>query len=188
MIVGVAGPYAAGKGEVVDYLAAHRFEAHSLSDVIRQELASQGLSETRERMIEAGRRLRERHGPQVLAERLAARFVAGRNYVIDSIRHSGEIAALRRHDPSFLLLWVDAPRELRFRRLRERGRPGDPVSEGDLGAFEAREARGDAPGGQQMEAIEAAADERIWNDGDLDALRRKVDRVLAQHPHRETSP
>jgi len=179
MIVGVAGPYAAGKGEVVAYLCERGFEAHSLSDVIRDELAAHGLEETRARMIEAGRRLRELHGVEVLAERLAARFTAGRNYVIDSIRHSGEVAALRRRDPAFLLLWVDAPRALRFRRLRARARPGDPTSEAELAAFEAREARGDTAGGQELAAIEAAADARLENDSDRAALRAGVDRLLA---------
>ena len=43
MILGVAGPYAAGKGEVVAYLRERSFAAFSLSDVIREELAARGL-------------------------------------------------------------------------------------------------------------------------------------------------
>ena len=42
MILGVSGPYGAGKGEVVAYLEARSFYAFSLSDVIRDELRARG--------------------------------------------------------------------------------------------------------------------------------------------------
>ena len=58
MILGIAGLYASGKGEAVDFLVARSFVAFSLSDVIREELARRGESETRERMIEVGNALR----------------------------------------------------------------------------------------------------------------------------------
>ena len=38
MILGIAGLYASGKGEAVDFLVARSFAAFSLSDVIRDEL------------------------------------------------------------------------------------------------------------------------------------------------------
>jgi dephospho-CoA kinase len=79
MILGVSGPYAAGKGEVIAYLEARSFYALSLSDVIRQELASQGLEETRERMIETGTRLRSEGGEGVLAQRLVSQLLPDRN-------------------------------------------------------------------------------------------------------------
>ncbi len=55
MIIGVAGPNGAGKGEGIRYLAERSFTTLSLSDAIRKELASRGLDETREGMIELGR-------------------------------------------------------------------------------------------------------------------------------------
>ncbi len=179
MIVGIAGPYAAGKGEVVGYLRARGFEAHSLSDVIRDVLTARGEGETRERMIETGRALRAEHGPAVLAERLAANIRSGGRYVIDSIRHPAEVEALRARAEHFLLLWVDAPVSLRFERLRRRGRSGDPRDEAELATFEARE-RGGAEelAAQQLDAVLALADLRVWNDGDLDALHRQLERQL----------
>src|SRR5262245_56729430 len=108
MILGVSGFNGSGKGEVVRFLEARSFYPLSLSDVIRDELRAEGLEETRERMIETGRALRAAGGPGALAERLAARLLPDRNYVIDSVRHPAEVEALRARTGRFQLLWVEA--------------------------------------------------------------------------------
>jgi dCMP deaminase len=180
MILGVAGPNGAGKGEVVAYLTARSFYAFSLSDVIREELRSRGVEETRERMIEAGQALRAAHGPAVLAERLRSRIRADRNYVIDSIRHPAEVGALRALGSRFRLLWVDAEPDRRFERLRRRARPGDPESLERLLALEARERGGDDPAAQQLDAVAKLADVQLRNDGPLEVLHADVQRVLEE--------
>src|SRR4030095_14780012 len=60
MIIGLSGRTGAGKGEVLAYLQSRSFYAHSLSDVIRDELRRQGQDETREPMIEDGNPTREK--------------------------------------------------------------------------------------------------------------------------------
>ena len=178
MILGVAGPNAAGKGEVILLLSEKGFVAFSLSDVIREAVREQGLGESREGMIEAGTRLRAEGGESVLAERVLARIVPGRDYAIDSIRHPAEVAALRGAGPQFLLLWVDAAIETRFERLRERGRLGDPSTLETFRELEARELASEASSGQQLLAVRAMADRFLNNDGDLEQLRLQIEEVL----------
>ena len=178
MILGVSGPNSAGKGEVVSYLEARSFYPLSLSDAIRDELRRQGVEETRERMIETGRALRAAHGAGVLAARLAAGMQPDRNYVIDSIRHPAEVEALRALGPKFRLLWVDADPELRFERMRARGRPGDPDSLERLLALEGRERGSEDVAMQQLDAVAKLADVELRNDGDLAGLHEQVQRVL----------
>jgi dCMP deaminase len=185
MILGVAGPYAAGKGEVVAYLRERSFAALSLSDVIREELAARGLDETRERMIETGRELRARFGEAVLAERLLPRVQADRNTVVDSIRHPAEVAALRAAATRFRLVWVDAEPAARLERLRGRGRGGDPGSRAELERLEGRELGGADPAGQQLLAVRALADDVIRNDGSLDELHAAIQEVLKKSLHFE---
>ena len=74
MILGLSGLYGSGKGEIVRVLEARSFRAYSLSDVIREELVSRGLEETRERMIETGNAIRAAEGPGGLATRLATKL------------------------------------------------------------------------------------------------------------------
>lgn len=179
MILGVAGPNGAGKGEVVAWLEKRSFTPRSLSDVLRDELQARGVAETREAMIEAGRALRAEHGSAVLAERLRAKLQPDRHYVIDSIRHPAEVEALRGLGTRFRLLWVDAEPSRRFERLRARARPGDPETLERLLVLEGRERGSADPAMQQLDAVERLADVRLRNDGTLEALHAQVQEVLA---------
>ena len=180
MILGVAGPNGAGKGEVVAWLAERSFTALSLSDVIRDALRGAGVEETRERMIETGRALRAAHGPAALAERLRPRLLPDRHYVIDSIRHPAEVAALRALPGRFRLLWVDAQPALRLERLRARGRPGDPETLDRLLALEGRERGSADEAAQQLDAVARLADVHLHNDGTLAMLHGQLQRVLEE--------
>ncbi len=185
MILGVSGPYAAGKGEAVEFLRARSFVAHSLSDVIRDELKLRGEPETRERMIETGNALRAAGGPGVLAERLASKLLPDRNYVIDSIRHPAEVNVLRRTGGGFRLLWIDAEEPIRFDRLRRRGREGDPESLDSLRRLEGRELASADPSAQQLLAVRDLADFQLRNDGDLPELQAALQSVLERCLHFE---
>jgi len=173
-VFGLTGPNASGKGEITDYLASKGFAVHSLSDVIREALAAQGEPPTRERMIRTGNELRQAGGPGVLAERILARL--GDRDVVDSVRNPTEVEVLRRV-PGFRLVRVDAPAELRFARSRRRGRAGDATTLEAFIALEAAENSTD-PAAQRLEATAALADLEILNDGDIEALHERVDRVL----------
>lgn len=176
IVVGLTGSNAAGKGEIAAHLVARGFMSHSLSDIVREEAAARGLPPEREHLIRIGNLLRGEGGPGVLAERILDRVRGGR-HVVDSIRNPAEVAALRRLR-RFVLVGVDAPAEVRWRRSRARGRPGDPAT---FEAFLDRERQENSadPTGQQLAATFGLADRVITNDGDLAELGRSVDRFIA---------
>jgi dCMP deaminase len=178
MILGLAGRNGAGKGEVVRFLQARSFAAWSLSDVIRDELRARGLEETRERMIETGNEIRARFGAGGLAVRLLDRLAPDQNAVVDSIRHPAEVEVLRQRAATFRLIWVEAPEEIRFARMRARGRSGDPHGVEELRRLEARELGSDDPAAQQLGAVRELADFTISNDGSLETLHRRIQEVL----------
>lgn len=185
MIIGVAGRNGAGKGEFVDYLEARSFTALSLSDAIRRELASRGLEESRERMIETGQEMRRRGGPGALAQGLARELLPDRNYAIDSVRHPVEVEILRQHAEAsghgFHLVWVDAKLETRFDRMVARGRSGDPTTVAELESLEARERGSDDPNAQQLDAVEGEADCRLVNDGSLESFQAQIQSWVRQN-------
>jgi dCMP deaminase len=178
MIVGLSGRNGAGKGEVLAFLESRSFYAYSLSDVIREELASQGVAETRELMIETGNAIRQAHGPGGLAMLLSEKLLPDRNYVVDSIRHPLEVEVLRACSNRFQLWWVDADEAVRFERIRNRGRPGDPETPERLRELEGRELASDDPAAQQLLAVQALADATLQNDGAIEDLHGQVQNLL----------
>lgn len=180
LIIGVAGTNGSGKTEVVRFLTERSFVSCSLSDVLRRELEASGAPETREAMIELGTEQRRLHGPSVLARKVLEMAKPDRNYVVDSIRHPAEVAAFRESGRTFLLLWIDAPDEVRLRRLVARGRPGDPCDIDKLREFDSRESGSGDSCAQQLRAVRGLADEVLVNDGSLEALNEATRAVLSK--------
>ncbi|MCB9729246.1 MAG: AAA family ATPase [Deltaproteobacteria bacterium] len=178
MIIGLTGKYAAGKGTVAEVLKRQGFRYHSLSDILREELAQSGQAESREALLAMGNALRRQGGPGVLAERLVPRLRTG-DHIVDSIRNPAEVTALRALD-GFVLLAVDAAPAVRFERLRERARIGDPTGWEEFTALEARENVSADPAAQQLLATSALADRVLMNDGDIEALEVGVSELLAE--------
>src|SRR5262245_28694091 len=141
MLIGLTGRNASGKGEVAKYLEKRSFYYYSLSDVIRDEIRSRGEELTREVLIRVGNELRQKFGPAVLAERILAKVEHDKHYVIDSIRNPREVETLRGSN-NFKLLLVNAPIELRYERLKSRGREGDPQSFERFAELERQEMEG----------------------------------------------
>ncbi len=178
MVIGLTGTNGAGKTTLADHLAERGFTYLSLSDELRRELEAQSQPATRENLILCGNRLRQQFGLAVLAERTAARILADRNYVVDSIRHPAEIAALRRL-PHFHLLHLDAPVELRYERVRARQDARTPASLEQFQALEAQE-QGATPEAQNLRACAALADVTLENAGDREEFLARADALIAQ--------
>jgi len=178
MILGISGLNGGGKSEVVGFLEERSFYPLSLSDVLRQELARQGLEETRERMIDAGRALRASEGEGALAARLAMQMAPDRNYVVDSVRHPSEVEVLRQRTGRFKLIWVEAEEGVRFERMQTRGRAGDAETLAQFRELEQRELRSSDPAAQQLLAVRELADFTVDNGGSLDDLRHRMHDLL----------
>jgi dCMP deaminase len=173
--VGLTGPNAAGKGEVAQVLTSHGYAYHSLSDVVREEAGARGLPVSRENLVLVGNDLRRAGGPGALVDRLASRLAPPA--VIDSVRNPGEVEALRRLE-GFFLLGVQAPAEVRFQRIRSRGRLGDIGTLEEFRLYEERE-NSAASGEQRILATLALADGVVDNDTTLEELHRRVHALLA---------
>jgi dephospho-CoA kinase len=189
LLVGVAGLNASGKSSVCNHLRdAHGFTVLSLSDAIRDELKSRSLETTRENLLATGNELRNAHGAGVLAERTLAklRLLMAANtsgaplrFCIDSIRHPGEVAALRQFDGTFRLVAVSCDAAVRFARLQERGRAGDCATLEDFQRIERAELANPDPLGQQVSLVQQLADIQLNNDSDIDTLLKALDAALA---------
>lgn len=179
MIIGLTGTNGAGKTVTAEYLKSKSFHFHSLSDEIRDELARRNVEATRANLIDVGNELRAEHGPAVLAERIKAKLRPDWNYAIDSIRNPYEVRALRAAR-DFRLLKVDAPVDIRYERVRQRGGPRTPASFEEFVELERRETESDNPANQQLRATHELADVTVVNDGTIEELHTRLEQVVRQ--------
>lgn len=179
IIIGLTGENCAGKGTAADYLVKKGFYYYSLSDVIREELASEGREITREALIAKGNDLRRNFGSDILAKRTIAKLQADRNYVIDSIRNPAEARTLLATG-KMTLVYVTAPAEKRFERMKMRRREGDPHSIESFKLIDKLEIEGKDEHGQRLAEVFALATKKLSNDADFRELYAEVDGVLSE--------
>lgn len=179
-VIGITGTNASGKDTVAEYLVEkYGFKNYSLSDEIRFELTKKGLEHTRDNMIRVGNEIRENFDANELAIRAVKRIKEGgfEDVTITSIRNPAEIEEIKKNFSNFKLIFVDAPIELRYERSRPRGRVGDGESLGDFRVKEALEMEGGEKG-QRLIACSKLADFSIINDGDLEMLFEKTEKII----------
>jgi dephospho-CoA kinase len=183
-IIGITGTLASGKTSVKDFFLS-RFPSSyfiSLSDIIEEELLKEGKELKRENFIEKGNELRKRYGDQILVEVVTLTLpekIEKQFLIIDGIRNPGEVEFLRKKfGKDFVLIAVDAPREIRFRRLLERKKEEDPktfeefleIDETDLG-------KNQPEYGQNVEECLKLSDYLIINDGSINELNKKLEEI-----------
>ena len=173
-LIGLTGTNGAGKGEAASFFMKKGYAYFSLSDIIREELRKKGQKVTRDNLIRMGNRMRERSSPDFLA-RMVVKKIKG-NAVIDSIRNPKEIELLKRQE-GFILLALDAPAELRFKRVQKRGREESAASLQEFLSKEAQE-MSQSEDGQQLQTCMKMADFLIRNDGTLEELHEKLEEFL----------
>ncbi|MEE3082985.1 MAG: AAA family ATPase [Candidatus Thermoplasmatota archaeon] len=177
MWFGLTGRNASGKTTVVEWLRQHGYKTTSCSDSIREWLRDEGMEITRENLIQGGRTLRERGGPAILAEMLRDSNSDVADLVIDSIRTPAEVEALRER-PDFRLIEVRASRDIRWKRLQERGREGDPSTFEEFVRQEDAELVAKDESGQALRATAEMADLVINNEGVSDELKTALEALL----------
>jgi dCMP deaminase len=179
MIIGLTGPNASGKGEAVLYIKSKGFIYRSLSDILREESAMLGIEPLRENLIKLGNELRRKNGPSFLALKAKEGIKETENYIIDSIRNPAEVEEFRKMD-NFILIGIDAPVKIRFKRSIGRGREGDAKTLKEFIQKEEEENRNGSEN-QQLKKCLQIADVVVVNDSTLEELHRKIDEAIKQN-------
>lgn len=155
----------------------------TMGDVIREEVQRRGLPCTDEHLGAVANELRAKEGMDAIAQRCipliraliaqALQEATKPVLVIDGIRGLAEVAAFKQaFGDHFVLVRIEAPRELRYARSRMRGRGDDTLS---LTEFKAREERENQWG---LEAAMEKADRVISNAGSYAAFRARIEDLL----------
>jgi dephospho-CoA kinase len=175
--IGLIGTNGAGKSTACAYFKEKGFEVFSLSNIIRQECDRLGLEKTRENLITTGNRLKKEGGQAILAQK-AIEFAEKNNIskiVFDSIRNDEECRTLKKN--STLLIGIDAPIEIRYKRVKLRNDSTDHVDFETFRYLEGLEMSGQSSGQYIARALEHCQT-IISNDKDETHLHDALSRIL----------
>ena len=179
MIIGLTGPNASGKSEAALYIKSKGFAYHSLSDILREEGRRLGIDPLRENLIKLGNELRHKNGPSVLALRVMEGLSGTENHIVDSIRNPAEVEALRKSE-GFVLLGIDAPTQMRFKRGLKRKRPGDAKTLHEFIEKEEKENKNNVEN-QQLKKCLRMADTIIVNNSTIKEFYKKIDEAIEEN-------
>jgi dephospho-CoA kinase len=175
MIIGVTGPICAGNNAVGDILRKKGFNRLSFSDELREYMKENNLEINRENMRNTGDTLRKKNGPGAMAIITMKKINPEKDYVVEGIMNPAEVTELKKLK-DFYLLKVDAPLEIRFKRLLVRNR--DPDEPKEFNAFVEWEKRdlgiGQPAHGLHRAACFELADFTVINDGSLKQLEKNI--------------
>ena len=179
MLIGLTGRNASGKSTLVNWFAEKGLRSVSCSDSIREWLKNQNKEISRDSLIEGGRTLRKEGGGGILAEMLLE-IIDGADAVVDSIRTPMEVDVLRSRG-DLILIEIKASEDRRWSRLQDRARPGDPVNKLLFIKQENKEIKSKDEAGQALDATALMADIQITNDGTIDDLYLKLDKIWEEN-------
>lgn len=178
MIIGLTGTMGAGKGIVAEHLKSMGFECHSYSQIIREEANLLGYDETRETLQSIANKIREQSNDRGVLTKILLKKIKSDRVVLDGVRNLAELLALKQRSDSYII-GVKANQRLRFKRLKERTRFGDPITFKEFKEIDDKENKSIGKG-QEIELCLKNADFIIVNNGSLGEIRKKVEDVLRQ--------
>ena len=179
-VIGLTGTMGSGKEVVKDFFKK-KFNCYyvTLSDVIRAEMEKKKGTLNRQTLQDMGNEMRKKYGPHILAK-LAVEYL-GRDkqaIIVDGIRNVAEVDYLKgKFKDDFKLIAVDAPQEIRFQRIIDRGKDDPKVWEEFVKADERDQGKDELESGLHVKDCVERADFLIINDGGLEDLEKKVDEV-----------
>lgn len=177
-VLAFVGAPAAGKTEAASVAKTLGIPIITMGDVVRAELRRRGLPLSDENAGRIASELRAQEGMDAIAKRCIpqVRAIAGEKavIVIDGIRGISEVETFKKEfGTDFTLVRVDAPLNLRYERIKTRGRGDDSLS---IEEFKTREERENEWGlGEAMKN----ADKVITNTDSRELFKEQIEEILA---------
>ena len=183
MLIGIAGPIASGKDAVAKILTQlYGFEYHSIRQVIKTELKSQGKAPFRKDMREFANGKRKKFGSKYfVSEAMKSVTDTAEHVVLSEIYCVGEAEYFLK-ELKGVLIFVDSKYENRLARYKTRLEDqGDHLT--DAGFLEASEFENSSVYDSEpnLSAVAELASITISNDGDLIELQNEVRKMMQIH-------
>ncbi|MGC8662687.1 MAG: AAA family ATPase [Candidatus Micrarchaeia archaeon] len=174
MIICITGMPGSGKSLAANYLIEKGFEAVEMGDFVREKMKTEGIEITNKNIRDYALYLRKKFGKEIVAKLTINRIKGkNKNIVIVGVRSRIEIDYFKKNLGNFYVIALTAPKRLRYKRLKERGRTDDIYT---IDEFNYREEKEKKYG--MMSAIKSA-DFVISNTASQKELKKSIDAVIA---------
>jgi dephospho-CoA kinase len=169
LFVGITGRIGSGKTTVGKYLESrYGFQYLRYSAELAEWLAKN--SESKVHLQKIGWEVMSSGKQAELNRRLIAQINPDADVAVDGLRHPLDYEALNTNFyPSFYLVYIDSPTQLRFDRLKEKGKYAD------LGLFQTADSH---PVEQKIESLQANAALVIRNQSSIQDLYANLDKAV----------
>lgn len=179
LVIGVAGSMGAGKTLVCDHLKKTRSASqYRFSQILMDILARLHLPDTRENLQTLGTSLRKEFGADVIVNALRHDLEEDSSKIvtIDGVRFANEVKMIRQF-PNNLVIFIEAPVEVRYERCVARGEKGEAgITFAQFIASEKKETE------KYAAEIRALSDHVMDNSGTKEELYRKIDKIIKEKP------
>jgi dephospho-CoA kinase len=170
LVVGIGGMPGSGKSLVVETAKEMGYAIVTMGDVVREQTRLRGLEPTPQNIGKVMLELRAKEGQYVIAKKCIPKIEEQNSYsvLIDGLRSLFEADIFKEHFASFTLVAVHAPPNIRFERLKARGRSDDPPN---YEVFRERDMRELGVG---LGNVIAMAEKILVNDNSIDGFKALV--------------
>lgn len=178
IIIGFTGLIASGKGTAAKYFEEnYQASTYRFSTMLRDALDRFYLPHSRENMVKISEIMRQTFGQDIMAKVMAEDASRDQNkiVVVEGIRRIPDITYLRQL-PNFKLVRLVAEPETRHSRLTKRRENPDDETK----TYEQFLADHQHPTELTIPEVMGHADVEVNNNGDLEALYRQLDQLIAK--------
>lgn len=175
LIFSLVGMPGSGKSVAAELINQLGIPVLNMGDVIREEMQKRNIELTRENVGALTREIREREGMDVVARKCMEKItqITDEKLVIDGLRNIEEVQFFKTRLPNFKIIYVAASAEIRYQRLRARGRVDDPANRDE---FQERDDRELSFGIQKIIDI---ANFVVINQGDKEHLKAQLREIIS---------
>ena len=183
-LVGVVGGAASGKDTVAEIFHANGYQHVSSSDLLREEIASRGLTTSRELQTQVANEMRQKHGLGYWVDLSVSKLDKAGDAVVSGLYSEGEGQHLVQKYGGLIVGVVVGEGDdsrVRYERLQRRASGArDHISYEEFMAAHNRENGGASPAETNIQALLNMARFTIVNSADLAHLEEQTMDVIAQ--------
>ena len=173
-VVGIVGTIGSGKGTIANFLKRYGYGWINMGNLVRAEAKKRKIKITRKNLHNLQLRLRK-NNPYYFIDKVVEKIKKSKKekWVVDGLRNPEDAKRLKEVFRA-LIIFVDAPIEIRWKRIRKRGRGKErKISLEDFIKIEKEENRI-----FRFDITKRYADVKIINDSTKEELYRKVKNII----------